>query len=220
MTGTQTVVFLHGAGQTAASWDGVIAALPSGVRGVAVGVSLPPSGQEFSLTTVVSDLVAELDQDGSTGVHLCGLSLGAIVALQVAIDHPDRVKTLALSAGQVRPNPVLMAIQNAVIRILPARAFRAGSVDKRTLLNLLAIARDVDFRGTLGKVSTKTLVMCGAKDRANLPAARTLATGIPNARLNVVPGVGHTWNTEHPALFARTVSDFIGGLHEPPSGNA
>lgn len=127
----QTVVFLHGAGQTEASWDGVITALPPGVCGVA-----------------------------------------------------------------------------AALQVLPARAFRAG-VDKQTLLNLLVVARDVDFRDALGNVSTRTLVMCGAKDRANLPAARALAAGIPHARLKVIPGAGHTWNVDHPARFAHIVADFI-----------
>lgn len=63
-----------------------------------------------------------------------------------------------------------------------------------------------------------TLVLCGDRDRVNLPAARSLAAGIPHARLAVIPGAGHLWNLTEPDVFSATVGDFFRGLLEPGSG--
>ena len=44
-----------------------------------------------------------------------------MIALQFALDHPARVRSLTLAAGQVKPPRALMAVQGAVFRLLPAK---------------------------------------------------------------------------------------------------
>lgn len=198
--------FLAGAGQTARDWAAVIAALPPDVPAFAVDLAADP---DFSIPGAAGELVRELDARGLGAVHLCGLSLGAMVALQCALDAPERLRSLIVSAGQVRPNPALMAVQSAVLRVLPERVVAGGGVDKATLLRLLAAAAAVDFRDRLGEIAVPALVLCGGRDRANLPAARRLAQGLRGSRLQIVPDAGHTWNVTHPELFAGVVADFV-----------
>jgi pimeloyl-ACP methyl ester carboxylesterase len=61
----------------------------------------------------------------------------------------------------------------------------------------------------LAEITATTMVMCGSKDKANLPAARKLAEDIPEAVLTVVPQVGHVWNHTHPDLFNEIVLGFL-----------
>ena len=203
------VVLLQGLGQSADAWSGVIDALPDRVRAIALPV--PPT-EDFSLPRAAETVVRELDGLQLNRVHLCGLSLGAMVALQVALDSPDRVDRLILSGAQVAPNPVLMRVQSAVMRVLPSRVVAPDGVSKADVLATLDAVAGTNFRPRLASISTPTLVMCGSRDRANLPAARELASGIPGASLDIVPRVGHEWNRTHPDLFAARVAAFVAPL--------
>lgn len=196
----QTVVFLHGIGQGPESWDAQLAALPARMAGVAVSLHGDPAA--FSLAAAARSVRDELDRRGVQVAHLCGLSLGAMVATRFALDYPERVASLVLSGSQVHPNPVLMGVQNAIMRVLPARMVTAPGMSKKTLLGVLDTMRTVDFRGELSRIAAPTLVLCGSKDRPNLTAARQLAAGIPGAQLQVVPGAGHEWNTQMPDEFS------------------
>lgn len=127
---------------------------------------------------------------------------------RLALDYLERVASLVLSGGQVHPNPVLMGVQNAIMRVLPARMVTAPGMSKKTLLGVLDTIRTADFRGELSRIATPTLVLCGSKDRPNLPAARQLAAGIPGAQLQIVPGAGHEWNTQMPDEFSARLRAF------------
>jgi 3-oxoadipate enol-lactonase len=58
-------------------------------------------------------------------------------------------------------------------------------------------------------VQTPTLVMCGTRDRANVPAARMLAAAIPDATLRLVPRAGHLWNFRQPQQFSEILGSFL-----------
>ncbi len=202
-----TVVFVHGVGQTADAWREVIDALPPDARGEAVRLDL--AADDFSLASAATRIRQHMDRRGIDRAHLCGLSLGAMIAVMIAAESPERVDRLILSGGQVRPNRALMTTQNALLRVLPARMASAPGLERADLLRVLRTVSTADLRPSLPLVRATTLVLCGGKDRPNLPAARELARGIPDAQLRIVPHVGHEWNVTHPAEFARQVADFV-----------
>jgi 3-oxoadipate enol-lactonase len=68
----------------------------------------------------------------------------------------------------------------------------------------------LDIRGRLGEIAAPTLVLCGARDRPNIPGSRELAAGIPGAELRIIPGANHLWNLQQPELFNQTVDRFVG----------
>ncbi len=102
MSSVESVVFVHGVGEGPDVWDAQRAALPPGFDSVAVDVfnsAGSSAASAFSLERAAASVVNELDRAGIEQVHVCGLSLGAMIALQVALDHPTRVRSLTLAAG-------------------------------------------------------------------------------------------------------------------------
>lgn len=200
------VVFLHGIGQDASSWDGVIAALP-GVQCTALELAPVWGRDDFTLEQAVDQVLELIEHRGP--VHLVGLSLGAVLATKLAADHPDRVASLVLSGGQVAPPRQLMRLQNAVIGVLPARLAAPPGMTKAQMLAVLRSIAEMDLSTDLVRITARTLVLAGEKDRPNLPAARQLADGIGGAMLQIVPGARHEWNVAMPAEFARRLRAFL-----------
>lgn len=213
MRSAETVVFIHGLGETPDAWDPQIAALPQGFSGIPIEVpglsGRYPDGDRFTLAGAAAAVISELDRRGIDRAHLCGLSLGAMIAFETVRARPDRVRSLTLAAGQVRPPRALMAIQSLIMRMLPERVVASGGADKARMLAAVGAVADADFSADLAEVRVPTLVICGAKDRANLPAARAFAAGIPGARLSVIEGAGHQANSDEPERFSRVLGEFL-----------
>lgn len=207
------MVFVHGLGDGPDSWVHQMRGLPEGYRGVTTAVrglgSGPAPDAGFSLRAAAEDVVAELDRIGVDAVHLCGLSLGAMIAFRVAVDHPTRVRSLVLAAGQVRPPRAAMAVQNALMRVLPARLVAPDGLGKARMLSVLRAVAGTDFSGELASVRVPTLVLCGSRDRPNLSASRAFAAGIPDAELRLLEGAGHRCNVQTPELFTGALNGFL-----------
>jgi 3-oxoadipate enol-lactonase len=97
--GGNTVVFLHGLGGSRIAWEPQLGALGDRWRCVAwdmpgYGASQPLSRMTFPV--LADAVVALLDTIGVDRAALVGLSMGGMVALHVALAHPDRVTALAL----------------------------------------------------------------------------------------------------------------------------
>ena len=212
----QTVVFLHGIGAGPDSWNTQIAALPEGFTGFAPTIAgLTDAGDhEFSLTAAATAFRDELDRRSIDRAHLCGLSLGGMVATRFAIDYPERVASLVLSGSQVHPNTALMKVQNAIMRLLPARVRAQPGMSKQRMLAVLRAVGQTDFRAELAQISAPTLVLCGLKDRPNIPAAKELGAGITGAELQLEPGAAHEWNVQLAEEFSARLNAFY--LHQKP----
>lgn len=97
----EDVVLLHGWGMNAAVWDGVREKLSARYR--VHGVDLPGHGRSPAMGAFTLDnLAARLNERFDTPVHVVGWSLGGMAALRWALDFPDRVKTLVLTASTPR----------------------------------------------------------------------------------------------------------------------
>ena len=72
---------------------------------------------------------------------------------------------------------------------------------------LVAMTR-MDYRRGLSTIGVPTVVLVGSNDRLTAPArARVLAAAVPNARLEVLPGIGHMLPLEVPDVLAETIAD-------------
>lgn len=191
------VLFLHGLGETSQAWNGVINEFES-IDALTPTVFDQPSGTPWSLHERTDELAASLNDP----VDVVGLSLGAVMGLDLAIRHPHMVRSLFLSAPQARPPRALMRIQSVLMRVLPERLVCPPQISKQQVLEILRQISAIDFEPELGNITVPTTIACGSKDRANLPAARTISQQIPPARLIVVPDAGHQWHQSMPTQFA------------------
>lgn len=75
-----------------------------------------------------------------------------------------------------------------------------------------------DARARLGRIRCPTLVAVGGQDLLTPPAfAHELATLIPGARLEILPGVGHGALWEAPDAFNAACLRFLGAVHPEPA---
>lgn len=199
MSERSKIVFLHGLGETRDVWDSVIEQLPQTECIAQDVLKTYPSGARWSLEDVCAQIADSLTEP----VHLAGLSLGAVIALNIAITYPDKVSSLFISAPQVKLPKKLMNLQKLLIRVLPAKWVCPPRLSKSELLGVLNSLQDLDLTSSLQDLSMPVTVVCGSKDRPNLLAARKIASLIPTAHLEVIQGVGHQWHSTHPKLFAR-----------------
>lgn len=229
------IVLLHAMGASHRMWRAQVEAL--GDRYEVLAPDLPghgATGGRFTLAAAVAQ-VEEMLRDRASPAHLVGASLGANVALRVALDEPRLAASLVLSGAAVRMSRAGVTIQRAVTAVLPLSvtsemsativrpaddrdrvAFvedirRAG---KRTQADALRELRRDDLEPRLGDVHVPALVCCGAGDASNLASARLLAARLPDATLRVVPDGGHLWNLQQPDLCTRTVEEFVSAVGE------
>lgn len=203
-------LFLHGLGQGPESWTPVAEHLfPS----APVGTILTPRLSDFLIgqETTYQNLYQALCQYCRflpRPLHICGLSLGAVLALHYTMEHPDEVRSLTLIGAQYRMPKGLLSFQNAVFSLLPRITFRKAGFEKRDLLNLTADMADLDFSYGLKNISCPVLVLCGQLDKANRKACQDLSQRLPRARFRQVPGCGHQVNTESPEQLVQVLSKF------------
>lgn len=200
-------VFLHGLGQQASSWDQVISALGEGADARRPSLLDLSDGQRMDYEAVYRGF-CRYCQGLQGPLDLCGLSLGAVLALQYALDHPQRTRSLVLIAGQYKVPRGLILLQNAAFRLMPEAAFRQMGLGKAQAMNLASSTARLDFSGDLERVACPVLVVVGEKDRANQGAARQLAGRIPGATLRVIEGAGHTVNQDAPQALAAAIAGF------------
>lgn len=193
-------VFLHGLGQTPRDWDAVTQQLP------ALDADCPALFAQEDVT--YPRVLAELETryaDAAEPLRLCGLSLGATLALDLAIRHPDKVAALVLIAGQFRSPRLLVDLQNLVFRCMPKRMFQDMGLSKADAIALARSMRSLDLTPGLGRVTCPVMVLCGARDRANQKAAKKLTALLPQAQLHIVPNAGHQVNHDAPEVIAKAI---------------
>lgn len=205
------LVLLHGLGQSPQSWQDQVTSMPAGFKAVAPWLrgTRPGRDETFDVPRAADDVLALLNQHGVEQMSLVGSSLGAVVALDAAIRAPETVSHLVLAAAQVNPPKSVIRAQRLMFSLVPARRLAALGVEKKRFLQALDEAARVDYRGRLGDVTAKTLVVVGARDKANLQAARDLAAGIPGARLEIIPGADQHPNVDNPDAFNALVWPFL-----------
>jgi pimeloyl-ACP methyl ester carboxylesterase len=204
-------IFAHGLGQNAASWDKTVSFMPKTLEIVCPNLFALISGKKTVYKNVYrafADYCAEMGGP----LHLCGLSLGGILALNYALDNPERVKSLVLIATQYKMPKALLKFQNIIFQLMPDFLFEKNGVEKSTFVNtfisLTDSMADLDFSKNLQDISCEALVICGAKDSANKKEAKRLAANIPGAEYFVLADTGHEANVENPELLAKKLAEF------------
>lgn len=192
------LVLLNSIGTDLSLWDACLPHLLPAFRVLRLdtrghGASDAPGG-DYDLAMLAADVAAVMDAAGVTGAAVAGVSLGGMVAMQLALDRPARVSALALictsatmnaasweeRVAAVRAGGMAAVVDAAMGRFLSPRFVRnhpamAASL-RRGLLTMTAagyagagaairdMAHDMALLDRLPKIAVSTLVVAGDHD--------------------------------------------------------
>ena len=239
----EPVMLAHAIGCDRRMWDDLAARLAESFRVIRFDARghgrspVPP--RPYSLGGLAGDACALLDRLAIGKAHWVGLSMGAMIGMAFALEHPERLGRLVLAnttssygpegcaMWEARAKAVkeggLEAIKDMVMSRYFSEGFRAArpdvvaSVAKRFLatptegyLGCCDAIAELDFTADLSAIHNRTLVIAGAADAGTPPAmAEVIAGRIPGAQLCVIPEAAHLSAVEKPDEFAALVKAFL-----------
>lgn len=244
--GVPTIVFLHGLGGSQATWQLVLGELADRYRLIAI--DLPGHGRssagdaDYSVAGHAAAVAEALTSIVTKGAVIVGHSLGGVIGLTIALDHPDLVSSLVLvdSAGLgggisselttlmagepgVETARGLLALFYADQRLVADRAVAdmAATQTEDAWAAQQATARaafsgdrqQVSLLPRVRDVDIPVLILWGDQDRV-LPMADGVAvlSRLPDATLRVLGGIGHVPQVEAAALTATAIDRHIKSL--------
>lgn len=197
-------IFLHGMGQNSSSWNKTVSFLSDFCDSVCPELSdffTEGSCYYGELYATFCDYCNQFSEP----INLCGLSLGAVLALNYAIDFPQKVGSLILIAPQYDMPKFLLKVQNVLFKFMPEKQFADIGLKKKDFITLTNSMSEMDFTSGLEKVACPVLVLCGERDNVNKKAAVKLAKKLPNAKFGIVKNSGHEVNVDNPQGLAEEI---------------
>lgn len=228
----EPVVLLHGVGLNADSWAAQIAALSKSWRVYALdlpghgGSANLPRGQSDPQISVFSNRLAEVIESIEAPVHLMGHSLGALLAIDLAVRFPKLVKSLAgLNAVHRRSDAARAAVINRAESLSPESGSDPTPTLKRWFGNdlkseparacheWLKVVRPEAYKvaytafakaesapdEALKGIACPTLFLTGREEPNSTPEMATaLADLVPGASLKIIEGAAHMALMTHP----------------------
>ena len=200
------LVFLHGLGQDAHSWQGVQDALsPLHSESFAIFSYPSESYQE------AKDRLTEYLQQENEPYILVGLSLGGVLALELSSQDLPQLKGLVLSGTQYKLNTnLLYRLQILLFRLIPKPVFEKQGANKQHMLQILTELKSLNLTDTAKTCQLPSLVICGSKDRANQASSKKLANLLPKGHYQEIADGGHLLNSQKPNELAQAIKQFVG----------
>ena len=235
------IVFSNSLGADFHMWDQQVASLRQNFRVVRYdtrghgGSTGRP--EEYSLADLGGDVVELLNYLNIDRAHVCGISLGGMTALWLAINAPKRVNRIMPCNTAAR----IGTVESWNARIAQIREFGMVSIADMTMerwftapfrnkaraqvetvrqtlirthapgyIACCAALRDADLRNSIASITAPTLVMSGAADPVTPPSdGHFLQQHIPAAKYHELKAA-HLSNIELPDAFSSAIISFFG----------
>lgn len=185
------IIFLHGLGQNPSSWNETLSFLPQCIKAYCPDLLHLCEDKTYEKIYLAFENYVD---DFLNPINLCGISLGAVLALNYTLNHADKVSSLVLIAPQYKMPKLLLRFQNIVFHIMPDSLISKDGIAKQDIIQLTNSMRFLDFEQELKNVMCSTLIICGQKDTANIKAAKKMANLISDAKLYLIDTAGHEIN--------------------------
>jgi 3-oxoadipate enol-lactonase len=242
-SGGTPLLLLHGVGSDRTAWKGQVEEF--GRERLTVALDWPGYGESdpqpgASRESFARAALAVLDALGAERAHVCGLSLGGVIAITMSALAPERLDSLVLAdtfarhpdgaailhrslAGAAEKGMRGLADSRAeALLAAPANAaVRAEVVETMARIDPAAYAlaaRAVwlaDQREEAAAIACPTLVLCGSEDRITPPhLSEELKSLVPGAGMVEIAGAGHLANLEQPLVFNRVLRAFLSEVED------
>lgn len=194
-------------------------------------------GQPYSVEQFADDLVVLLDRLKFDKVFVLGHSMGGVIAQQIAIRNPHRVRALILAEANyglhdtllekffnwqavvtvrlIGAHTALKLGASGVVKNLPggpkwlAAELAARPPNRPAEIAVAQALANYTGKAQLPRITCPTLILIGQGNPISTSHGRHMAEVIPHATLRVIPNAGHFFNFEHPAAFNTAVLDFL-----------
>ena len=238
------VLLIMGLAYPAAMWFRLVPALAERYRVIRVdnrgaGRTGDVPGAPYTVETMTADCLAVLDAAGVQQAHVVGISMGGLMAQEIALTAPERVLSLCLTAthpgiAQAVTNPVAMEMLMKRGEMTPQQAAEASipfnyapatpreRIEEDWAVRFPLAATNEGYMaqavGTsqwsgydrLGSITARTLVLHGELDALVPPDnGRILADRIPGAELVLVPDANHVLMTDQPEQVGKLLLDWL-----------
>jgi len=238
--GGTPIIFLHGVGSDKSVWRPQLEHFGTSRR--AVAFDYPGYGESELVDGATRDdfaasILAAMSALGMGTAHVCGLSLGGVVAIAMHAAASDRCASLIIADSfAVHPDGqgihdrsvaashsmTMRALAEARTGVLLGSAatgeLRAEIIETMAAIDPAAYrvgAEAVwlaDQRDRAAAIDVPTLILVGEEDRITPPAlSEELLRLIPHARLDRIAAAGHLANIEQPQSFNGAVESFLTG---------
>ena len=237
-SGGPPIIFLHGVGSDKSVWAPQLEYFGRTRRSVAFDYpgygDSDPAPKGTTRDDFARAILASLDALGIADAHVCGLSLGGVIAIALHAVAPKRCRSLILAdtfaihpdgraifERSVAGSQNLRAMAEARVDVLLAQpadtGHRSDTVETMSRIDPAAYrigAEAVwlaDQRDRAAAIDVPTLVICGSEDKPTPPAlSHALVELISGARYAEIAGAGHLTNVEKADEFNTLVEEFIG----------
>jgi pimeloyl-ACP methyl ester carboxylesterase len=183
--------------------------------------------RDITPAALAADVSALLDHLAVDRAHVLGHSLGAAVTIELAVNHPTRVRSIVPISASVRlegmhPDLADPAKFETSTRMPTAKDFAEFAEEYRRLAphpehfeEFMAAmsASAADLRGwsdrQLAAVAAPTLIVIGDHDFVTIEHAALMKELIPGSQLAVLPGTTHMQVTRRPDLLLPLLAAFL-----------
>ncbi|MEO8034975.1 MAG: alpha/beta hydrolase [Acidobacteriota bacterium] len=247
----EPLLLLHGLGSSTLDWAPQLEAFAPHYRVIAVDArgsgrsrDLRNAAGPFSVKQFAADDAALLRHLGATPAHVVGLSMGGMIAFQLAVDFPDLVRTLTIvnSGPALVPKTTDERFAIGVRRLLTSLLGPAGmgkilapklfpkpadEALRQQFMERMAGNDKAAYKAGLNAIigwsvldrisaiEAPTLIVHAEHDYTALPVKEAYAARMKHARVVTVADARHALPMEEPEKFNRVILQF---LADPGSG--
>ena len=237
-----TLLLVHGLGSSSRDWELQIPYFEADYHVLAVdvrghGQSEKPK-EAYTLSQFALDIVVHLDALKLDKVHLVGISMGGMIAFQMAVDFPERLHSVTIvnATASLVPKTLGEKVQiwmrfwivhllgmKKMGEVLAKRLFvypqqeelrqmfieRWAENDPKAYLNAMRALVGWNVEDSIAKIATPTLLLASDEDYTPLALKEDIVARMPNAELIVVDDARHALPIEHPEKFNDMLGAFL-----------
>ena len=210
----EPLLMIHGNANSMSGFIGNVEELSKHYKVILVdcrgrGASTYKHGTELTFDLQIDDLTQFLDKLNVQKTHIVGWSDGGILALLMAIKHPERVDKIVSMAANIFPDGCIDLDGMKAIRDNLVKENKDHKNDLAIdLYNLDINYPNLDYK-ELNVIKSKTLIMAGDHDEIKNEHTVKIFEAIPGAQLAIVPNEGHYFPSQNPKYFNELVLKFL-----------